>query len=153
MAGQLRCCANGCSTSWISCKWLHNVQDIMQKAAQRPGRHAKAAQHPGLPANGCKTSHKIPSVAGKSSTLHYNGERSRERQRKEGERRGLSLPSIGFRGREIASLAVALGPLTCLAMALVPLAYLLKILWVMTAWMFLGDIWDPHSPISRFAKQ
>ena len=25
-------------------------------------------------------------------------------------------------------------------------AYLLKILWAMTAWLFLSDVWDPHTP-------
>ena len=38
--------------------------------------------------------------------------------------RGLLIPSIGFRGRDIASLAAALGPLVCLGAALGPLACL-----------------------------
>ena len=46
------------------------------------------------------------------------------RGNKVGRERWLLLPSIGFGGREIASLAAALGPLACLAAALGPLACL-----------------------------
>ena len=44
------------------------------------------------------------------------------RGNKVGRERWLLLPSIGFGGREIASLAAALGPLACLAAAVGSLA-------------------------------
>ena len=30
------------------------------------------------------------------------------------------------------------------------LTYLLKILWAMKAWLFLGDIWDPNTHADEF---
>ena len=45
------------------------------------------------------------------------------RGNKVGRERWLLLPSIGFGGREIASLAAALGPLACLAAVLGPQAW------------------------------
>ena len=50
------------------------------------------------------------------------GERELERERE----RGLILVSIGFRGREIACLAAALGLLACLTEASGPWAWLTK---------------------------
>ena len=51
-------------------------------------------------------------------------ERQRDKLCRPEREKGLLLVSIGFRGREIACLAAALGPLACLDKALGPLAWL-----------------------------